>query len=143
MSSTFIGNSTSIQELFKRVGEQFSAMFRRKAFLVFRFSEVSLTDSIGILARVWMRWNSLKLRAICTISYPPTLYMANSRSLNTNNIKMLQLTKKRNTKTKRALLTTVPNKFVGFCQGRLAVDLVPNLPSLCSYLIFSTFLFVS
>ncbi|BFZ60217.1 Tubulin beta chain (Beta tubulin) [Saitoella coloradoensis] len=33
MSSTFIGNSTSIQELFKRVGEQFSAMFRRKAFL--------------------------------------------------------------------------------------------------------------
>jgi hypothetical protein len=34
MSSTFIGNSTSIQELFKRVGEQFSAMFRRKAFLV-------------------------------------------------------------------------------------------------------------
>ena len=33
MSSTFIGNSTSIQELFKRVGDQFSAMFRRKAFL--------------------------------------------------------------------------------------------------------------
>lgn len=33
MSSTFIGNSTSIQELFKRVGEQFAAMFRRKAFL--------------------------------------------------------------------------------------------------------------
>jgi len=34
MASTFIGNSTSIQELFKRVGEQFRAMFRRKAFLV-------------------------------------------------------------------------------------------------------------
>jgi len=33
VSSTFIGNSTSIQELFKRIGEQFSAMFRRKAFL--------------------------------------------------------------------------------------------------------------
>jgi len=33
MASTFIGNSTSIQELFKRVGDQFSAMFRRKAFL--------------------------------------------------------------------------------------------------------------
>lgn len=33
MSATFIGNSTSIQELFKRVGDQFSAMFRRKAFL--------------------------------------------------------------------------------------------------------------
>ncbi|KAI3762127.1 hypothetical protein L1987_52550 [Smallanthus sonchifolius] len=33
MSSTFIGNSTSIQEMFKRVSEQFTAMFRRKAFL--------------------------------------------------------------------------------------------------------------
>lgn len=33
MSSTFIGNSTAIQEIFKRVGEQFTAMFRRKAFL--------------------------------------------------------------------------------------------------------------
>ncbi|KAH7435084.1 hypothetical protein KP509_06G048500 [Ceratopteris richardii] len=33
MSATFIGNSTSIQEMFKRVSEQFTAMFRRKAFL--------------------------------------------------------------------------------------------------------------
>ncbi|PLB43446.1 tubulin beta subunit [Aspergillus steynii IBT 23096] len=33
MSSTFVGNSTSIQELFQRVGTQFTAMFRRKAFL--------------------------------------------------------------------------------------------------------------
>merc|ERR1719159_2218088 len=33
MSSTFIGNSTAIQEMFKRIGEQFTAMFRRKAFL--------------------------------------------------------------------------------------------------------------
>ena len=33
MAGTFIGNSTSIQELFDRVGEQFTAMFRRKAFL--------------------------------------------------------------------------------------------------------------
>ncbi|XP_042193692.1 tubulin beta chain-like isoform X8 [Callorhinchus milii] len=30
---TFIGNTTAIQELFKRIGEQYSAMFRRKAFL--------------------------------------------------------------------------------------------------------------
>ena len=27
------GNSTAIQEMFKRVSEQFTAMFRRKAFL--------------------------------------------------------------------------------------------------------------
>jgi len=33
MSTTFIGNSTSIQEMFKRVSEQFTVMFRRKAFL--------------------------------------------------------------------------------------------------------------
>jgi len=33
MSATFIGNSTCIQDLFKRIGSQFSAMFRRKAFL--------------------------------------------------------------------------------------------------------------
>ncbi len=33
MAVSFIANSTSIQELFKRIGEQFSAMFSRKAFL--------------------------------------------------------------------------------------------------------------
>ncbi len=33
MSCTFIGNSTSIQGMFRRISEQFTAMFRRKAFL--------------------------------------------------------------------------------------------------------------
>uniref|UniRef100_A0A2K5PRY8 Tubulin beta chain n=1 Tax=Cebus imitator TaxID=2715852 RepID=A0A2K5PRY8_CEBIM len=33
MSATFIGNNTAIQELFKRISEQFTAMFRCKAFL--------------------------------------------------------------------------------------------------------------
>lgn len=33
MAATFIGNNTAIQEIFKRISEQFSAMFRRKAFL--------------------------------------------------------------------------------------------------------------
>ncbi len=33
VSSTFIGNSTSIQTLFQRVSSQFSQMFKRKAFL--------------------------------------------------------------------------------------------------------------
>jgi len=33
MSATFLGNSTSIQELFRRISEQFTAMFKRKAFL--------------------------------------------------------------------------------------------------------------
>jgi tubulin beta len=33
MSATFIANTTSIKELFKRTHDQFSLMFRRKAFL--------------------------------------------------------------------------------------------------------------
>jgi len=33
MSATFVGNSTAIQEVFKRISDQFTAMFRRKAFL--------------------------------------------------------------------------------------------------------------
>merc|ERR1712113_1220522 len=33
MAATFIGNSTAIQEMFKRVSESFTAMCRRKAFL--------------------------------------------------------------------------------------------------------------
>lgn len=33
MSGTFIGNTTAIQELFKRIAEQFERMFRKKAFL--------------------------------------------------------------------------------------------------------------
>lgn len=33
MSATFIGNSTAVQEMFKRVSEQFSKLFKRKAFL--------------------------------------------------------------------------------------------------------------
>jgi tubulin beta len=33
MSATFIGNNTAVQELFRRISEQFTAMFRRKAFL--------------------------------------------------------------------------------------------------------------
>ena len=33
MSATILGNSTSIQEVFKRVSEQFYCMYRRKAFL--------------------------------------------------------------------------------------------------------------
>ena len=33
MATTFVGNTTAIQEVWKRVAEQFTAMFRRKAFL--------------------------------------------------------------------------------------------------------------
>lgn len=33
MALTFIGNSTAMQKMLKRVAEQLTAMFRRKAFL--------------------------------------------------------------------------------------------------------------
>jgi tubulin beta len=33
VSGTFIGNTTAVQELFKRVNDQFTSMFRRRAFL--------------------------------------------------------------------------------------------------------------
>ncbi|XP_064646884.1 tubulin beta chain-like [Lineus longissimus] len=33
VTGTFIGNNTAIQELFKRIGEQFTVMFRRKGFV--------------------------------------------------------------------------------------------------------------
>ena len=33
MSATFLGNSTAISEVFERIAEQFTCMFRRKAFL--------------------------------------------------------------------------------------------------------------
>ncbi|GKF82212.1 beta-tubulin 2, partial [Tanacetum coccineum] len=51
MASTFIGNSTSIQEMFRRVSEQFTLCSGGKL------------SCIGTLVRVWMRWSSLKLRA--------------------------------------------------------------------------------
>ena len=39
LHGTYLANSTAIQELFKAIGEQFSAMFRRKAFLHWYTSE--------------------------------------------------------------------------------------------------------
>ncbi|XP_068214716.1 tubulin beta chain-like isoform X2 [Palaemon carinicauda] len=39
MAATFIGNSTAIQDIFKRISEQFTAMFRRRAFLHWYIAE--------------------------------------------------------------------------------------------------------
>lgn len=39
VAATFVANSTAIQELFKRVSEQFTAMFKRRAFLHWYTSE--------------------------------------------------------------------------------------------------------
>ena len=87
MSVTFIGNSTAIMALFKRVSEQFTAMFRRKAFLHWYTGEGTLSSSSScgsscahwrmhtrtrtveahmccvLRVQVWMRWSSLRPRA--------------------------------------------------------------------------------
>ena len=46
MSVTFIANSTSIMSLFKRLSEEFAAMFRRKAFLHFFITDGALLLTI-------------------------------------------------------------------------------------------------
>ena len=59
MAVTFLGNSTAIQETFKRDSEQFTVMFRRKRFLhwytgegmdemVFTEAESNLSDLITV-----------------------------------------------------------------------------------------------
>jgi tubulin beta len=50
MSVTFIGNSTAIQDLFKRVADQFTAMFRRKAFLHWYTGEGCVRISSEVLS---------------------------------------------------------------------------------------------
>lgn len=88
MSATFIGNSTAIQELFKRISEQFTgitssfiqfnyrslytyvlAMFRRKAFLHWytgegmdgSYFEILMLLVVQFLYFISQKWNSLRL----------------------------------------------------------------------------------
>ena len=51
MSATFIGNTTAIQEMFKRISEQFTAMFRRKAFLHWYTGEVCIRTRLTCCGR--------------------------------------------------------------------------------------------
>ena len=69
MATTFIGNSTAIQEIFKRIQEQFSVMFRRKAFLHWfteegnknkDYQKIQFRISMTFSFKAWMKWNSLK-----------------------------------------------------------------------------------
>ena len=57
MAATFIGNSTAIQELFKRISEQFTAMFRRKAFLHWYTGVWTLTLSLHIIGFNFANFN--------------------------------------------------------------------------------------
>lgn len=81
MSATFIGNTTAIQEIFKRISEQFTAMFRRKAFLhwytgegmdemEFTEAESNMNDLVSEYQQyqVWghfINWYSAKISPFC------------------------------------------------------------------------------
>ena len=67
MSATFIGNSTAIQELFKRISEQFTAMFRRKAFLHWYTGEA-------------LKFEILQ-QSIYTFNHPPILCRTSGNSV--------------------------------------------------------------
>ena len=49
MAVTFLGNSTAIQELFKRISDQFTAMFKRKAFLHWYTQEGMDEMEVGVI----------------------------------------------------------------------------------------------
>ena len=76
MSSTFVGNSTAIQELFKRISEQFTAMFRRKAFLHWytgegmdemEFTEVRTVDAMQLFSMVLTTFESIVIATWLTV----------------------------------------------------------------------------
>ena len=76
MSSTFVGNSTAIQELFKRISEQFTAMFRRKAFLHWytgegmdemEFTEVRTVDAMRLFSIVLTTVKSIVIATWLTV----------------------------------------------------------------------------
>ena len=80
MSATFIGNSTAIQELFKRISEQFTVMFRRKAFLhwytgegmdemEFTEAESNMNDLVSEYQQVCLIINLLSIYCLMTV-YP-------------------------------------------------------------------------
>lgn len=56
MSVTFVGNSTAIQEMFRRVSEQFTAMFRRKAFLHWYYMLCSSSETTWCIALHFFRF---------------------------------------------------------------------------------------
>lgn len=67
MAATFIGNSTAIQELFKRISEQFTCklIFKKNFFnLIFKQCFVEKPFYIGILEKVWTKWSLRKQNQI-------------------------------------------------------------------------------
>jgi len=77
MAVTFLGNSTAIQEMFKRVAEFFTAMFRRKAFLHWYtgegmdemeyFRQLQWTEGMATLPEIVV---DFMMSTGCTLSQP-------------------------------------------------------------------------
>merc|ERR1711918_127739 len=65
MATTFVGNSTSVQEMFKRVSEQFTLMFRRKAFLHWYtgegMDEMEFTEAESNMTTLSLNTNSTRM----------------------------------------------------------------------------------
>lgn len=69
MSATFIGNTTAIQEIFKRISEQFTAMFRRKAFLHWYtgegMDEMEFTEAESNMNDLISEYQQYQVRNLC------------------------------------------------------------------------------
>ena len=87
MAVTFLGNTTAIQELFKRVSDQFTAMFKRKAFLHWYTQEGmdEMEVSVFIFDRSHFLF-STSFHSLRKQSRTCKIWL-----LNTNNIKMLRM----------------------------------------------------
>ncbi|ROT61495.1 Tubulin beta-2 chain [Penaeus vannamei] len=74
MASTFIGNSTAIQELFKRISEQFTAMYKRKAFLHWYtgegMDEMEFTEAESNMNDLVSEYQQYQEASITPITYP-------------------------------------------------------------------------
>jgi hypothetical protein len=69
-SGTFIANSTAIQELFKRISEQFTGTRTHictRCICTLQPCSVARPFCIGTRARAWTRTSLPRLRATCTI----------------------------------------------------------------------------
>lgn len=79
MAVTFLGNSTAIQELFKRVSDQFSAMFKRKAFLHWYtqegMDEMEFTEAESNMQDLVAEYQQYQ-DATCVILLIPVLHIA-------------------------------------------------------------------
>ena len=85
MAVTFLGNSTAIQELFKRISDQFTAMFKRKAFLHWYTQEGMDEMEVSVFLFYHVTCASTPFRSSRKPSQTCKIWLPN-----TNNIKMLR-----------------------------------------------------